>query len=149
MVVINQEFKYSFIQKPTDVISEMSLFERIKREIPEGTILSTPARPKPFTLRSYQADSLTFSVGEKHNLITVPKECWDRIPTFLRGRDWVIVGQKHDRAEYGTFDEFLDSIQLPNQHRHPDWASYVLPVLVRLKVIDAEIKPRTRIRLRR
>jgi hypothetical protein len=126
----------------------MSLFERIRREIPEGTRFSTPARKKPFIIASYQPDSLTFSVGINDTLITVPRVCWDSIIDFLRGKVWVVVGQKHDVADRGTFTAFLDTIQLPNQHRHPDWGSYVVPVLERVGVVEVSTRPRTRIRLR-
>lgn len=125
----------------------MALFERIRQEIPVGTHFETPSRKKPFTVVAFENDLVEFSVGRLGSSIKVPRVCWDGIEAFLRGRGWVIVGQKHDVADANTFAEFLDSIHLPNQNRNPDWASYVVPVLERLRIVDVETKPRTKIRL--
>jgi hypothetical protein len=64
----------------------MSVFDRLIREVPEGTPFHTPARAKPFTLASRQSDSVTFSVGVNDTPITVPRVCWDSVQDFLRGR---------------------------------------------------------------
>jgi hypothetical protein len=100
----------------------MPLFERIRREVPVGTPLKTPVMNKPFTIKQYESDALVFSVGTKHLPIPVPRACWDGIPNFLRGKDWVKIGAKHDVAKKGTLEEYLDTHHNPHQHRHPSWA---------------------------
>ena len=124
----------------------MSVFEQV-RQIPIGTRFATPAQHRPFTLASHQTDSVTFSVGDNDTPIEVPRACWDSVRDFLRGRGWIAVGQKHNVADAGTFTAFLDTIQLPNQHRHPDWGSYVVLVLEHLRIVEVVTRP-TRIRLR-
>lgn len=86
-------------------------------------------------------------MGIKHEEIPVPKACWDGIHNFLKGKDWVKIGQKHEVAEEGTFTEYLDSIQMPNQHRHPDWGSYVPPVLEYVGLAEIDPKRPSKIRL--
>jgi hypothetical protein len=125
----------------------MSLFDKIRTEVSKGLELYTPSRKKPFTVFSVESDRIVFCVGVNDNLIPVPKECWNDIPDFLRGKGWIISGPKHDVAETGTFNEFLDKHQNKGQHRHPDWASYVVPMLVYLKIVEVRMSP-TQIRLK-
>jgi len=125
----------------------MSVFERITKEIHSGMILFTPVMRSRFTVDSVKADRLVFSVGSSRR-IPVPKACWDEIPNFLRGKDWVKIGQKHDVAERGTFEEYLDTHQNPLQHTHPSWGSYVVPVLEHLKIVEVDHNRPSKVRLR-
>ena len=126
----------------------MSVFDQIRENIPVGTGFHTPVGNKLFTIASYEPNRLIFSVGANNTLIPVPRACWDNIPGFLRGRNWVKIGAKHDVADSGTFSQFLDTIQNPNQHRHPNWASYIVPVLEHLRIVEVDHSRPSRIRLR-
>ena len=126
----------------------MSVFERIRRDIPVGTPLKTPVRNKPFTIERYEPNAVVFSVGVNHLPIPVPRACWDGIPDFLRGKPWVRIGSKHDVAEKGTLEEYLDTHQNPHQHRHPSWGSYVVPVLEHLGIVEVDHCTPSKVRLK-
>lgn len=126
----------------------MSVFERITKEICSGMVLYTPVMKSRFTVDSVEADRLVFSVGSKPSLIPVPKACWDGIPDFLRCKDWVKIGQKHDVAEKGTLEEYLDTRHNPHQHRHPSWGSYVVPVLEHLGIFEVDHRRPSKVRLK-
>jgi hypothetical protein len=125
----------------------MSLFERIMREIPVGTTLKTPVMNKPFTVKRYENDAVVFSVGVNHSEIPIPKKCWDEVPNFLRGKGWVEIGAKHDVAEKGTLNEYLDTHHIRGTERHPDWGSYVPSVLERLGIVEVYHHRRSKLKM--
>lgn len=82
----------------------MTLFERIQKEIPDGLVLKTPVVGKRFKVKSIESERLVFFVGTKTK-IKVSKACWNGIPDFLKGKDWVKIGAKHGvttKVEEGT-----------------------------------------------
>lgn len=95
-------------------------------------VLHTPIKRKQFTVKSVETDRIVFSVGSGLT-ISVPKACWDGIPNFLRDKGWVEAKPRHQVAERGTLEEYLDRC-LPK--RHASWGSYVVPILERLGIVE-------------
>ncbi|MFP3985194.1 MAG: hypothetical protein ACLFU9_04420 [Candidatus Bathyarchaeia archaeon] len=95
----------------------MSVFEKITREIRAGETLRTPVRNAPFTIDSINTKHVVFFVGAKTK-IKIPRACWDGIPNFLKGKDWVKIGARHDIAPNGTFEEYLDQYWSEGKSMH-------------------------------
>jgi len=126
----------------------MSVFERIAEEIDSGMILYTPVRRARFTVDSVDAENgmVVFFVGTKTR-IKIPKACWDGVSSFLRGKDWVEIGARHDTAPLGTFEEYLDRFWKQGK-THASAASYVVPVLEHLGIAEVDHGIPSRIRLK-
>lgn len=126
----------------------MSVFERITREIRSGMILYTPVRRAQFKVDSVDAENgmVVFFVGTKTR-IKIPKVCWDGVPGFLRGKDWVKIGARHNTAPLGTFEEYLDQYWKQGK-THASGASYVVPVLEHLGIVEVDHGIPSRIRLK-
>jgi len=126
----------------------MSVFERITREIRSGMVLHTPVRRARFKVDSVDAKNgiVVFFVGAETR-IKIPRVCWDGIPDFLRGRGWVKIGARHDTAPIGTLEEYLDRYWKQGK-THASGASYVVPVLEHLGIVEVDHKTPSKVRLR-
>lgn len=126
----------------------MSVFERITREIHSGLVLYTPVRRAQFTVDSIDAENgmVVFFVGTKTR-IKIPRACWDGILSFLRGKDWVKIGARHNTAPLGTFEEYLDQYWKQGK-THASGASYVVPVLEHLRIVEVDHSIPSKVRLR-
>jgi hypothetical protein len=115
----------------------MTVFERIRKEIRDGMILYTPVKRKPFKIEKVEADKLIFFVGAKTR-IKIPKACWNGIPDFLRGKDGVRIGAKHEctrKVLRGSLERYLD--ECPNK-TSASAGSYVASVLGHLKIVKVD-----------
>ena len=124
----------------------MSVFEKVTREIRAGMALRTPVRNAPFTIDSKDAKHIVFLVGTTTR-IKIPRACWDGIPNFLRGKGWVKIGAKHDVAPSGTFEEYLDQYWSEGKS-HASGASYVVPVLEHLGIVEVDHRIPSKIKLK-
>lgn len=122
----------------------MSVFEKVTREIHSGMVLYTPVRRARFTIYSFDKERVVFFVGSKTRII-IPRACWDGIPNFLKGKDWVKIGAKHDIAPVGSFEEYLDTCEGKS---HASGASYVVPVLEHLEIVEVNHRRPSQIRLK-
>ncbi len=124
----------------------MTVFQRITREIRVGMIFHTPVRQASFTIDSIDGEHITFLVGAKTR-IKIPRACWNGVPDFLRGRGWVEIGAKHDVAPIGTFEEYLDRFWEEGK-THASGASYVVPVLEHIGLVEVDHTVPSKISLR-
>jgi len=122
----------------------MSVFERITKEIRSGTVLSTPVQKVQFVV-FVETDRVVFHVGEKTK-ITIPRVCWDGIPSFLRGKGWMLVGPRYDVAPRGSLQEYLDRFWSQGKSHSSD-ANYVASVLQHLGIAEVDTTRPSRIRL--
>jgi hypothetical protein len=124
----------------------MSVFERILKEIPKGMIFRTPVKKKQFEIRSVEPEKLVFFVGTK-TLIPMPKDIWNDIPNFLRGKEWVRIGAKYDVAPEKSLQEYID--QHPSRGtQHSSDANYVTSVLEYLKIVYVKHRPTSEVKLK-
>lgn len=124
----------------------MTVFDRIMKEIRSGTVLYTPVQNRQFTIKSVDAEKLVFFVGAKTK-IEVPKACWNGIPDFLKGRDWVRIGAKHEctrKVLIGSLERYLD--ECPNK-TSASAGSYVASVLKHLKIVEVDHQRPSKVRL--
>ena len=126
---------------------KMSVFERIKSEIPSGTVFYTPVQRVKFKVY-VEADRTVFSVGAKPSLLPVPRDCWDGIPVFLSGRGWVRIGANKGQAPKDSLQEYDDTFHSKGKPSQFE-ANYVASVLEHLRIveIDPRRKPFSKIRL--
>ena len=124
----------------------MSIFGRILKEISPGRIFYTPVMKKPFKIKAVKPNMLVFFVGKKTS-INIPRECWDGIPNFLENKGWVKIGSIHDKAQIGTFEEYLDRYGSKGK-THASGGSYVVPVLEYLDIVEVDNRRPSKIRLK-
>jgi hypothetical protein len=127
----------------------MSVFERIVKEIPNESVLYTPVRHSRFIVKCVDPikEKVVFFVGAKTK-IEVPKACWNGIPDFLRGRDWVKIGAKHESTVnvlIGSLERYLD--KCPNK-TSASAGSYVASVLEHLGIVEVDEDRPSRVRLK-
>jgi len=125
----------------------MSVFEKVTREIHSGMVLYTPVGRARFTIGSVETDKVVFLVGATESKIKIPRVCWDGIPAFLRGKGWVKIGPRHDTAPTGSFEEYLDQWWSQGKTRRSG-ASYVVPVLEHLGIVEVDHNKPSKIKLR-
>lgn len=118
----------------------MSIFERIKSEIPSGTVLYTPVWKVKFTVY-VEADKVVFSVGSKPSLLPLLRACWDGIPDFLTPKRWVRIGANKGPLPKGSLQEYDDKFHSQGKPSQFE-ANYVASVLEHLKIV--EVDPRRR-----
>jgi hypothetical protein len=112
----------------------MSVYERIITEIHNGMVLHTPVQNKPFEVKSIDVEGVVFFVRKTN--IEVSKQCWNGIPDFLRNRDWVLIGAKHEvtaNLYEGTLEKYLRKCTKSKSKRSQ--GSYVAPLLEHLKIV--------------
>jgi hypothetical protein len=110
----------------------MSVFERIKSEIPSGMVFHTPVKHHKFTV-AVKENEVVFWAGTKRRPIRVPRVCWDGIPAFLNSRDWVKIGTNWGKAPIDTLQEYDDRFWSQGK-THSSEANYVAVVLEHLKL---------------
>lgn len=119
----------------------MSIIDEIKRTISSGEVFYTSSRRAPFTVEKVDTAGVTFRVGEGKWKVTVPAECLEGIPSYLRGKGWVRIGSIHDVAEEGTLEAYLDKYVSRSS------SSYVVPLLERIKIIKVQRSRPAKIKL--
>lgn len=125
----------------------MSVFERITREIHNGLVLYTPVQRKLFTVKSVEPDRLVFLVGKTD--IKVSRACWNGIPNFLKGNDWVKIGAKHEvtvKVEIGTLERYLRECSISKSKQSQ--GSYVASLLEHIKIVEVDHGRPSRVRLK-
>jgi len=79
---------------------KMSVFCRIRKEIPSGTVLKTPVRKSEFRI-GYEKDKMVFFEDDMEKPFSkTPRACWDGLPDFLRNQGWVKICVKFDVAPH-------------------------------------------------
>lgn len=80
---------------------------RSARRFPRGERLAIPSGRGRFTIARYTADGLVL-LGEKRAWTPLPWRALGRVPDFLRGRGWVLIGSAYSAgAAPGSLDEYL------------------------------------------
>ena len=121
--------------------SEMRIVKRIVDQILPGTVLKTPSRHSSFRVESVDSGGVMLRVGAGWP-ICVPKDCWEGIPDFLRGRGWVLIGATHGDPPHGSLDDYLQKFT-----HGTSAASYVVPILERILLVQVDKGKPGKIRL--
>lgn len=119
----------------------MRVIKRIMDQILPGTVLKTPSERSSFRVESIDSGGVMMRVGAGWP-IYVPKDCWEGIPDFLRGRGWVLVGATHGTPPRGSLDDYLQRFTHGTSS-----ASYVVPILERILLVQVKRSKPSQIRL--
>lgn len=109
----------------------MSTFTNISKKILPHTPFHTPSGRSSFSWVKSDDLKAYIEVGAAKTLLTIPAECFNELPGFLKGKDWVRIGATHGNPPAGSIDEFLQSIT-----GGLSVASYVIPILDEFGIIE-------------
>lgn len=125
----------------------MSLFDRVRREIPSGTIFHTPVKRCQFRI-DYENDQVVFFKDTKEKPFSkTPKICWDGIPEFLNNKGWVKIGEVFGVPEEGTFQYYIDKFH-PQGKTSSTEAGHIASVLEHLGIVEVDPhRPFARVKL--
>lgn len=129
----------------------MSLFDRVRREIPSGTVFHTPVKRYQFRI-GYKKDKVVFFKGINEKPFSkTPKICWDRIPNFLeeegqKNKGWVRIGGVFGTPEKGTLQDYLDKFHQQGK-THSTEAGHTASVLEHLGIVEVDPNSPSKIRL--
>jgi len=132
-----------FFKEISDIntLVKMHVMDRILSKIPPGSLLRTPSGRASFMVEHVDARGVTLRVGAGWT-IYVPKDCWEGIPDFLRGRGWVLIGATHGDPPRDSLDDYLQ------QFTHgTSAASYVASILERILLVQIDRHKPSKIRL--
>jgi len=124
----------------------MSLFDRVRREIPSGTVFHTPVKRCQFRI-DYENDKVVFFKDAKEKPFSkTPKICWDGIPEFLKNKGWVKIGAKFGTAPRGSLQENLDKFWSQGK-THSSEANNIASILGHLGIVEVDPNRPSKIRL--
>jgi hypothetical protein len=129
----------------------MSLFDRVRREIPSGTVLESPVRRVEFRIEYEEDKVVLFKDDKKTSFSKVPKICWDGISDFLekqgqKKEGWVEIGEVHGTAKKGTLQDYLDDFHRQGKTRSTE-AGKVASILQHLGIVRIDPNPPSKIKL--
>ena len=109
----------------------MSTFQEIRNKILVGTLFSTPSGRSTFFWSKSDELKVQIKIGSKKTLLTIPSDCFDKLPEFIMNKEWVLIGATHGTPPKGSVDEFLQ------QFSHgTSVASYVVPIFEKMGIIE-------------
>lgn len=90
------------------------------------------------------SSGIIVEVGASKSSIFIPETCLNGIPDFLRGKGWVEIGATHQPPPppKGSLDEYLQDFT-----GNISVASYVVPILERIKLVQVDRTSPSRVRL--
>jgi len=125
---------------------KMSVFDRVRKGIPSGTVLETPVYRREFRI-DYEGDKVVlFKDAKRKPFSKIPKICWDGIPDFLERQGWVKIGEVFGTPEKGTLQHYLDYFHRQGKTGSTE-AGKVASILQRLRIVEVDPKPPSKVRL--
>lgn len=118
----------------------MSVMSQLMAKIIPGQVLYTPVRKSPFKIYSISLSGITLRLGKKWNT-PIPAACWDGIPNYLRGKDYVEIGAIHGISKIGTLENYIDRF-IPRSA-----GNYVASVLEYAGIVEIDRKLPSKVRL--
>jgi len=119
------------------------VIEIILKVIRPRSFLKAPSGKAVFKVELVDSSEVILSVGKRMWQIRIPAECWDGIPNFLANKGWVLIGAKHDQpSREGSVDEYVKRFT-----HGVSAASYVVPILERIYLVEVDRREPNRIRL--
>jgi hypothetical protein len=124
----------------------MSLFDRVRKEIPAGTVFLTPVKRCRNRI-DYENDNVVFFKDtNKKPFSKTPRVCWDGIPEFLKNKGWVKIGANYGTAQQGSLQEYIDRFHSQGK-THSSEANDIASILERLGIIEIDRNRPAKIRL--
>lgn len=113
----------------------MNVMHILLGKLKKGDILRTPSQGKEFKIGDISNTNITLVLGEKGTKTLIPSKCWNGIPSFLKGKDWVEIGAVHSViSKPGTLEEYINE----NKPERRSTANYVAAVLKRVGIVEID-----------
>lgn len=106
---------------------------KITSMIPIGSVLKTPSGRASFTLYHIDRSRVMIRTGKKGSIISIPAQCFEDIPNYLKNKGWVGIGATHGYSDEETLDKFVKSYT-----KGTSAASYVAPILEICNIIEID-----------
>ncbi|MCJ7491305.1 MAG: hypothetical protein MUP15_04020 [Dehalococcoidia bacterium] len=117
--------------------------QRVRTHIKSAVTLRTFAKRAPFVVRDLDNAGVILLLGTKRAYTRLSWACLEGIPGFLRNKGWVTIGgSRRVEGDPGTLDEYLKS------WIKRDIANYVTSLLAHAGIVDVDVGPPARVRLR-
>jgi hypothetical protein len=122
---------------------EKRVEEAVRAAVSPGDRLATPSGRGHFTVARYTADGLVLLLGGNEAWTPLPWCALERVPDFLRGRGWVLIGSVYSMdSPQGSLDQRLKGFLKRAT------AGWVAVVLERAAVITIDRSRSARVKLR-
>lgn len=112
----------------------MNVMGILMSELVDGDKLGTPARNKEFTVEHIAEAEIVLLIG-KGRETTLPAECLNGIPNFLKGKDWVEIGAIHDyNCKPGSLEDYINN----SKPEKTSVGNYVASILEHTGIVDID-----------
>jgi hypothetical protein len=82
----------------------------VRGSVSPGELLATPTGRGGFKIARYTSDGLVLLLGMKEAWTPLTWQAMEGVPDFLRGRDWVAIGNLYSTgSQPGSLDEYMKS----------------------------------------
>jgi hypothetical protein len=82
--------------------------DAVRAAVSPGSLLLTPSGKGRFTVARYTSDGLVLVLGEKEAWTPLPWRALEKLPDYLRGRGWILIGSAYSTdSKVGSLDEYL------------------------------------------
>ena len=109
---------------------------RITSSVRDGVRYKTPSGSASFEIFHIDTIKVVIKTGKQGTLITIPAQCFEDAPNFLRGKGWVKMYAVQGRLEEDTFDDFVK--QYVSRSRA---ASYIAAILEKSGIVKIDRLP--------
>lgn len=121
----------------------MNVMKMLMGKLKDGDKLGTPVQSKEFTLKHISEVEVTILIG-KGRKTTIPAECLNGIPDFLKGNDWVEIGAIHDYAcKPGSLEDYINN----SKSEKTSVGNYVASILEHAGIVEIDRDAPSRVRL--
>jgi hypothetical protein len=118
----------------------MNVMSILMGKLKAGDVLVTPVRAKKFKVESISPSSITLILGKKWRT-PIPANCWNGIPNYLKGKDWVEIGAIHGISKPGTLENYIDGF-VPRSA-----GNYVASILEHAGIVEIDRNLPSKVRL--
>jgi len=120
----------------------MKVMDVLRAKLVSGTKLKTPVMGKEFRVGNVSATSVKLILGEGWET-PIPAGCWNGIPAFLKGREWVEIGAVHGPSKPSTLESYIDRSVSRSA------GNYVASVLEYVGIVEIDRRRPSKVRLLR
>ena len=121
----------------------MNVMRTLMGKLKDGDKLGTPVQNKEFIIEHISGDQVILLIGNRRKT-SIPAECLNGIPNFLKGKDWVEIGAIHDYAcKPGTLEQHINN----SKPEKTSIGNYVASILEHTEIVDIDRKPPSKVRL--
>ena len=115
---------------------------RVTSSVRDGVRYKTPSGSASFEIFHIDTNKVVIKIGRKGTLVTIPTQCFEDAPNYLRGKGWVKMYADQGRRREETFDDFVK--KYVSRYKA---ASYIAAILEKSGIVKIDSQPPRRITL--